>query len=249
MEKGMLNNKLIFDLGFHNGDDTDFYLKKGFKVVALEANPDLIETGKERFQDYIISGQLILLHKAIHFFMGQDSFYIHQTNINYSSCFKELVEIDKTISKKIDIETITFDKLCNNYGVPYYAKVDVEGCDIFVAEKISKMEIKPSYVSFELCKKDYSYIFAYLLLSGYTKFQLINQVHNPIRKLPLLQKEGNSIDYTFSEHSSGLFGKDLQDKMWLTYEEMLLHYMKYRELKQLDNQELTFGWIDLHAKN
>jgi hypothetical protein len=28
---------LIFDLGSHNGQDSDFYLKKGFTVVAVEA--------------------------------------------------------------------------------------------------------------------------------------------------------------------------------------------------------------------
>ena len=30
---------LIFDVGFHKGEDTEFYLKKGFPVVAADANP------------------------------------------------------------------------------------------------------------------------------------------------------------------------------------------------------------------
>lgn len=32
---------LIFDIGANNGDDTAFYLKKGFRVVAIEADPAL----------------------------------------------------------------------------------------------------------------------------------------------------------------------------------------------------------------
>ena len=32
---------LIFDIGMNNGNDTDFYLAKGFHVVAVEANPFL----------------------------------------------------------------------------------------------------------------------------------------------------------------------------------------------------------------
>jgi hypothetical protein len=32
-----LHPDLIFDVGFHRGEDTDFYLKKGFRVVAVEA--------------------------------------------------------------------------------------------------------------------------------------------------------------------------------------------------------------------
>ena len=35
------DSKVIFDLGMHNGDDTAFYLSRGFNVVALEANPAL----------------------------------------------------------------------------------------------------------------------------------------------------------------------------------------------------------------
>jgi hypothetical protein len=30
---------LIYDLGMHRGGDTQFYLEKGFRVVAVEANP------------------------------------------------------------------------------------------------------------------------------------------------------------------------------------------------------------------
>ena len=32
---------IIFDIGMHCGEDTDFYLKKGFTVVGVEANPEL----------------------------------------------------------------------------------------------------------------------------------------------------------------------------------------------------------------
>ncbi len=35
-----MNPDLIFDVGMNNGDDTDFDLAKGFRVVAIEANPD-----------------------------------------------------------------------------------------------------------------------------------------------------------------------------------------------------------------
>ena len=35
----MTSNNLIFDVGLHTGQDTAFYLKKGFRVIAIEANP------------------------------------------------------------------------------------------------------------------------------------------------------------------------------------------------------------------
>jgi 16S rRNA A1518/A1519 N6-dimethyltransferase RsmA/KsgA/DIM1 with predicted DNA glycosylase/AP lyase activity len=31
---------LIYDVGMHHGEDTEFYLRKGFRVVAFEADPD-----------------------------------------------------------------------------------------------------------------------------------------------------------------------------------------------------------------
>ena len=34
---------LIYDVGMHNGADTAFYLAKGFRVVAVEANPELVQ--------------------------------------------------------------------------------------------------------------------------------------------------------------------------------------------------------------
>lgn len=49
-----MNAQLIYDVGGHLGEDTDFYLKKGFKVVAIEANPGLAERLSERFRSNLI---------------------------------------------------------------------------------------------------------------------------------------------------------------------------------------------------
>ncbi len=37
---------LIYDVGFHHGEDTAVYLRKGFRVVAFEAHPLLTEKGR-----------------------------------------------------------------------------------------------------------------------------------------------------------------------------------------------------------
>ena len=56
---------LIYDIGMNNGDDTAYYLFKGYRVVAVEADPTLIEKARERFADDIRRGQLELLNVAI----------------------------------------------------------------------------------------------------------------------------------------------------------------------------------------
>jgi predicted RNA methylase len=45
--------KTIYDIGMHSGRDTGFYLKKGFKVVAIEADPKHVQNGKEKFKSEI----------------------------------------------------------------------------------------------------------------------------------------------------------------------------------------------------
>jgi len=32
---------IIYDVGMNNGDDCEYYLTKGYRVVAVEANPAL----------------------------------------------------------------------------------------------------------------------------------------------------------------------------------------------------------------
>ncbi len=45
----MISN-LIYDVGMNNGDDTAYYLEQGFRVVGIEANPDLAGHCRKRFQ-------------------------------------------------------------------------------------------------------------------------------------------------------------------------------------------------------
>jgi hypothetical protein len=60
----MLNTKesvpgLIYDLGMNNGDDTDYYLKRGFEVVAVEANPALCQVARDRFAEAIAARPVV----------------------------------------------------------------------------------------------------------------------------------------------------------------------------------------------
>ena len=45
----------VFDLGMNNGDDTELYLRSGYKVVAVEANPILCASVAEKFKLFIQS--------------------------------------------------------------------------------------------------------------------------------------------------------------------------------------------------
>ncbi|HLI20041.1 MAG TPA: hypothetical protein VKV32_02915 [Stellaceae bacterium] len=59
------SDDLIFDFGMHFCEDTEFYLKKGFRVVAVEANPAACRDAERRNAQAIASGQLTVVNRAI----------------------------------------------------------------------------------------------------------------------------------------------------------------------------------------
>lgn len=244
----MTKAPLIFDLGFHNGDDTDYYLAKGWQVIAVDANASLISDGQNRFATALNNNQLTLLHHALAKTGGETDFYIHPTKTDWSSCLKDMTESDGSEAITAKVKGITLHDLVGAHGVPDYLKVDVEGMDAVVAEQLSRLEKKPPYVSFEIAKANYYSIFAYLYVSGYRSFQLVNQANNPTRTAMIESNDGKAKEHHFSALSSGPIGDDLPARGWHSYDEILTRYVKFKELKYMDNQELALGWIDLHAR-
>ena len=59
------HNDLIYDVGLHKGEAFEFYLRKGFRVVAFEADPDLAASCRERLKEFIDDGQLTIVEGAI----------------------------------------------------------------------------------------------------------------------------------------------------------------------------------------
>ena len=68
----------VFDVGMNNGDDSDYYLSKGCKVIAVEANPLLVQRARERFSAEIASGQMVIEHVGIWDRPGQIKFWINE---------------------------------------------------------------------------------------------------------------------------------------------------------------------------
>ena len=67
---------LIFDVGAHNGDDSFYYLSKGFRVVAVEANGDLCAFLRSRFGREASTGRFILVEAAIADKAGEAGFWV-----------------------------------------------------------------------------------------------------------------------------------------------------------------------------
>jgi FkbM family methyltransferase len=230
---------LIFDLGFHNGDDTDYYLKKGAKVIAVEANPDSVGAGLFRFEEEISNGQLILLHAL--FCNEKDSLKSFYLNDEHSDWGTGDFERTKFLEGKwhfIQVPTVNLQHLIQEYGTPQYIKTDIEGFDPLVLKQLFSAFCHPKYLSFELSRFNYWEFFSYLHLLGYSEFKLVNQTALDKDKL---------LNYEFGQYHSGMFGEDIPG-WWMDIDTCLTRYIKYKELKAIDNKNLALGWIDIHAK-
>src|SRR5438477_11999831 len=87
-----MQENLIFDVGFHKGEDTSFYLNKGFRVVGIESNPFLYAVGIERFKIEIEERRLTLLNIVITDADGPVRFFVNSCVTEWGSISWDFVE-------------------------------------------------------------------------------------------------------------------------------------------------------------
>lgn len=166
--------KLIFDIGAHNGDDTAYYRHQGFRVVAIEANPELAQMIRERFPDDVTNGSVIVENVAITEREGQTPFFICEHGSIYSSIDFATAASHGKVVKEIIITGTTLPALFNRHGVPYFVKVDIEGADHLCIRSLCNSGDLPSYVSFEVDNDAYDLV-RHLVCVGYNGFRLVSQ--------------------------------------------------------------------------
>lgn len=175
--------KLIFDLGFYNGDTSINYLKKGHKVVGVECNPNLVSKNKREFTNLLANGSLTLINYCISNIDGENIKFYLSTNPVWSSCDRNIAEREDE-SQEIEVKSITLKTLIEIYGCPYYCKINIEGNDIIALQSILNTEYRPKVISCESqCygkgeTKSGLEALDKLHELGYTKYMLVNQRTN-----------------------------------------------------------------------
>lgn len=236
-----MNRNLIYDLGFHVGQDTEFYLKKGFRVIAVEANPMLVREGEARFSEEIKSGQLTLLNVGIGDKTGTFPFYVNKELSHWSS-FDFKIGTQRGEYDVIEVEMTPLVELFMRYGIPYYLKIDIEGMDFIALQSLHYIADRPQYVSIE---NGPPFMLRELVNLGYTQFKFINQKSVPEMQLQQPAREGFDIFWKFPFGASGPFGEDTPGK-WLAESEVLEEINAYWDNPKRDAN--IHGWFDLHGK-
>lgn len=239
-----LDKDLIFDVGLHHGQDSEFYLKKGFKVVAIEANPACIKVASERLADYLATGQLIIENVGIGREEKISPFYVNGTKSEWSS-FKQRLGARGGKFEVIEIQMTNFSTIIDRYGTPYYLKIDIEGMDWAVIDSLWRYKDRPKFVSYEMIPKNLDSL-ALLRAQGYRDFKVIDQSSFQNMRLPDPPREGQFVDHTFEMGSSGPFGEETAGQ-WGSFTQVTFDYVKFWAFER-DDRRHKQTWCDFHAK-
>ncbi len=179
------NDSLIYDVGMHNGDDTAYYLSLGYKVVAIDASPDLVSKAKHRFADFITNGQLDILHLGIGEEPGYFDFFQNKKNSVWNSFDKAIGMRENADIEVIPVEVKRIDQVIEEKGMPYYMKIDIEGNDITCLNSLLRYGGRPKFISVEV---NYEELITRLNELGYTQFKIIEQTNFVPLELPELKE-------------------------------------------------------------
>ena len=131
---------LLFDIGANRGDAVLAGLKKGYKVVALEAAPKIYT---ELVKNFIYNPNVTPLkfavsnkdYEQIEFYEADED---GLSSINKDWLTKETMPYAGKPFRTVKATTITIDTLALKYGNPDLIKIDVEGAEWQVLRGITR---------------------------------------------------------------------------------------------------------------
>jgi FkbM family methyltransferase len=227
---------LVYDVGLHMGEDTEFYLKKGYRVIAFEADPLLADLCRKRFCSHIAAGQLKIVEGAIvrNPEGGPITFYRDQNTV-WGTVNPDWADRNRYLGSTnapIHVEPVDMVRAFRDYGIPYYLKVDIEGSDRVVFELLLGMGVSPPpHASIEAEKVSFPRLVDEMNLLaelGYRKFRPVQQrrlraMRRKYHRIITTDRQGNPVEHSFDRHGSGPFADDLVQP-WLSFDDCILEY-------------------------
>lgn len=216
---------LVFDLGFHRGEDTGYYLAMGRRVVAVEASAELVAAGRQRFAAALASGQLSLVHGAV---VGSAQrarsarllFYPHPQRSEWGSVDARWVRRNAEAhglphADPVAVPALSLEELVRRHGCPAFLKIDIEGADEAVLADLSRLAVRPGTVSWETGKESLRAVLRQhrqLRRLGYRRFRVVQQAYQE-RQAPARLAGGGS--WVFEPGCSGSL-PELSQRPWRT---------------------------------
>ena len=225
-----MNTNLIYDIGCHVGDDTEFYLAKSFNVVAFDANRELCEQVAQRFDPQIKAGRLTVIYGAL---APTDQeyidFFINASLSDWGTIDPYMVERNAkagTMATVTRVPVIKLTTVFERHGIPYYMKIDIEGADTVPLIQLQKVEDRPALISVEISLHDRAQgldQIERLRQLGYTEFNFFNQGMRRSVKMPRPATEGTYAPLRAEQSTTGPFGSELPGS-WMSYSHAVRRY-------------------------
>ncbi len=239
-----VNPKLIVDVGASNGNDIQYYLRKGFDVVGLEADPVMHARLEKRFAAEIVDGTVILLNRVaaetsdqpVQFWRNERFQALSTYDFDTAQFREHLVPYPG--------RTVDWQEIVAVRGVPHYCKIDIEGGEVRFLRSMRGAEVLPTFISAEC----HSFEPVEMLFElGYRRFKFVNQTSLAplIVSLPNPPLEGKYVPDPDWRDASGPFGRELPDH-WLTFREAAVIFDMIMRLKGF-HAILGPYWFDCHA--
>lgn len=249
--------ELIFDVGVCNGDDSAYYLHKGYRVLGIEASPLLVERLQARFEAEIRDGRYQLLGAGIAQSSGSAPFWVCDQRPEWSSFDRSIASRMGFRHHCVEVPTRPFGWVLETYGVPLYAKIDIEGNDDLCLEAMTA-RTAPQWLSVEMIEAEGQ--IRRMTELGYTGFKIISQLTLRQPKMAALRfkktlpalaqwlvtgaesrlfRNRSESGWRFPRGSSGPFGEDLPGD-WLSAEQAIA---LSRGLAGV-----LYDWCDIHAR-
>jgi FkbM family methyltransferase len=226
---------LAFDCGMNNGDDAAYYLFKGYKVVAIEADARLCEDANQRFANEIASGRLTILNLAIGKASGIVEFSIHTQHSVLSTLEARSGEGWLTVS----VRQQPLSQVIDEHGMPDLLKIDIEGHDLAALRDIKKLGYRPAAISAEAHEHGIEVV-QELISWGYQRFKLMPcmqiGIASELSEIPVRKLDGTVSPFSFHPHSSGPFGDDAP-----------MPWLSATEIEAAWESRDPNGWYDVQA--
>ena len=128
----------------------------GRRVVAVEANAELVAAGRQRFAAELATGRFSLVHAALVGWPQRQEqaellFYPHPERSEWGSVDLRWVQRNAQVhglphGEPVRVPTLSLEELVERHGCPGFLKCDIEDADEAVLADLGRLAVQQAYL-------------------------------------------------------------------------------------------------------